>query len=467
MYAQVKSTLIKYHMVQQGEHILVGLSGGADSVCLLTVLHGLKEELGLHLSAVHVHHGIRGEEADLDAQFSKDLCVQLEIPIYMIYRNVQAEAAELKISLEEAGRKARYEEFEKLSMSLGNVKIGVAHHMNDQAETVLFNLMRGSGLKGLGGMRPVRDMIIRPLIECSRVEIENYCKEMGINYKVDSTNESNAYSRNKIRNQLIPYLQENFNPSVVSQISRMSEGFREDLDFLDQQAQIHFEKCIKEASENRVVLNVTGLIGLHPALRKRIYLVAIKHLRKTLQGYENKHLAMLDSFIFMGTGKKISLLEGLFVEKVYQEVYFSLETKKGSFWEYILYKEDTIIELSEIHSRLEVRVFNNDNTIKIGENRYTKWFDYDKIICNLSVRNRRDGDFIYLQGSKQRKKLKDYFIDLKLPRELRGALPLIANGSEVLWIIGYRRNDASKVSLETKKILEVKYLAEEQINDCE
>ncbi len=469
MVEKVRNTLIKFHMVEPKEHILVGLSGGADSVCLLYVLNALKDEFGFTLQAVHVHHGLRGEDADLDALFSQKFCEGLGIECHVVHRNVQEEAKGLKISVEEAGRRARYESFDAIRANLGSCKIAVAHHMNDQAETVLFNFMRGSGLKGLGGMKPVRNEIIRPLMECKRTEIEAFCEGVPLAYRTDLSNEMNVYTRNKIRNELIPYIEKNFNGSFVSQMGQMSELLRDDMTFLEEAAQKYYVMVLKQVTGTQVILDAQRLQELHPAMRKRIFMLAIGAICKNLQGYESKHLAMLDSFIFMGTGKKLSLLNHLTVEKVYQEVRFSLEEpteeEKGSFWEYILPKVDTIVEMKEIDAQLQIRVLEGENPIKFGENRYTKWFDYDKIICDLKVRNRRDGDFIYLKGTKLKKKLKDYFIDQKIPRDKRGLTPLITDGSNVLWIIGYRMNDAFKVSSDTKKILEVKFLSEEQAND--
>ncbi|MBC7961066.1 MAG: tRNA lysidine(34) synthetase TilS [Vallitaleaceae bacterium] len=464
MVEVVKNTLKKYKMVEPGERILVGLSGGADSVCLLYLLNTLKESLNVEILAVHVHHGLRGEEADADAQFSRKLCENLQIPFTLVKRDILAEAMALKISTEEAGRRARYEVFENLKEKLNCSKVAVAHHMNDQAETVLFNLMRGSGLKGLGGMKPVRGNIIRPLIECSRSEIETFCKEKSLLYQEDSTNLGDDFSRNQIRHHLIPLMERQFNPTVVSGINNMSEVLREDADFIEEIAEQTFLKLCLSKHGGCVVLDGTALQMLHPALRKRIYLCAIRSLENTVEGYESKHLAMIDGLIFMGTGKKLSLLEGLFVEKVYQEVHFLTVIEKNSFWEYILPKDDTLIEIPELKAHLKLQTHKYKNTIKFGENRYTKWFDYDKIIFDLTLRNRRDGDFLLLNGLKQKKKLKDYFIDLKIPRAKRSNIPLLTDGSHVLWVIGYRVNDAYKVDQNTQKILEVKFLSEEPKN---
>lgn len=461
MHERVKKTLRKYKMIQPGDNILIGLSGGADSVCLLVLLNDLKEEFDIHLYAVHVHHGLRGLEADRDADFSRQLCNNLNIPFYLVRRSIEIEAKQHKISVEAAGRKARYDIFNKLKDEIGANKIAVAHHLNDQVETVLFHLMRGSGLKGLGGIKPVRGDIIRPLIECLRTDIEDFCKNEKIDYVNDTSNDTNHYSRNKIRHNLIPYIEKNFNPSFIRQAGFMSDLLREDEDFLETEAKRYYETVKKASGDHKIILDAGVLLKLHPSIRKRIYMCTILYLCQSLEGYESKHLNLIDDLLFMQTGKRISLLDGMSVQKVYQEVHFSNMFEKGTSWEYILPRNNIVLELKEINAKLSIRTFNNKNTIKNGENRYTKWFDYDKIIFNLTLRNRRDGDFIYLNGSTQRKKLKDFFIDLKIPRDERNHIPLLADGSHVIWVIGYRVNKDYQVTEKTNKILEINFYTEE------
>ena len=212
----------KYNLIKRADRITLGLSGGADSVCLLLMLVSLREELDLRLRAVHVHHGLRGAEAEADAEFCKALCERLEVPFALYRIDAAALAREHHISEEEAGRNARYE---ILRAEAGGGLIAVAHHRDDQCETVLHNIIRGTGIRGLAGMERKNGSVIRPLLSFSREEIEDFLEARGQNYCTDSTNEENGYTRNKLRNLLIPYIEENINP-----------GFREHLISLSEQA---------------------------------------------------------------------------------------------------------------------------------------------------------------------------------------------------------------------------------------
>ena len=223
MYHKILNTIRKYEMAEPGDHIITALSGGADSVCLLHVLKTLSSELNITLEALHVHHGLRGSEADRDAKYCAKLGEQLGVSVKIVNKDVRQFAEEEKLSLEEAGRIVRYkalgEAAEQAGKTYPKVKIAVAHHTGDRAETILHNLFRGSGIKGIGGIQPVNGKIIRPLLEIDREEILLYLKENHVDWCQDSTNKENQYTRNKIRNQLIPYVEKEINPMAVKPVS--------------------------------------------------------------------------------------------------------------------------------------------------------------------------------------------------------------------------------------------------------
>lgn len=461
MRDKVLATIKKFNMIESGDNIIVGLSGGADSVCLLLVLNEIKDILDICLYGIHVHHGLRGEDADKDAKFSQELCEKLNIPIKVVYRNIRNEAKKLKISEEEAGRKARYEIFEKKKNELGKAKIAIGHHMNDQAETVLFNIIRGSGLKGIGGIRPVRDSIIRPLIECTRREIEEYCNNKLISFRHDISNESDIYSRNKLRLHVIPYIEDNFNPSFIKQISVMSELVREDDLCLDKIATKFLNHYLIKTNPNKIYLDISKLMELDKAIRKRVFRKAILNINPILKDYEHKHIVIIEELLSKETGKKIMLPYGIIVEKIYNNICFRKEELIDYPWEYLVKIGEGSINIKEINGSFKFRVFENHNFTDFPKSRYTKWFDYDKMISNLTIRNRREGDYIYLKRLNGKKSLKNFFVDEKIPRENRGKIALLAEKSNIIWIVGYRINEHYKVTNNTKKILEIIYTQEE------
>jgi len=462
MIKKVLDTITKFNMIQYGDEVIVGLSGGADSVCLLIILNTLREQLKFQLSAIHVHHGIRGQAADDDVVFVQSLCHKLEIPLRVEYRNIKEEARLLKLSEEEAGRKARYEIFEKRSKELMSGKIALGHHKNDQAETILFNVIRGAGLKGLGGIRPVRDRIIRPLIECTRLEIEMFCKDQGINYQDDETNCSLVYTRNRIRLEIIPYIEKYLNPKFIHQMGNMGELLREEDDYLDHLADKFLSQHLKQEDPHSMSLNADELIKQNLVIRRRIYRKVILKLGVALKDYEQKHIQIIEDLLNKKTGKRIDLPYGVFVEKVYNELCFMAGKEKEIPWNYMVSKDNNKIYIKEAVGSFEFTVFVSKNIGDFPQNNYTKWFDYDKIKGNyLTIRNRRNGDFIYLNGLKGRKKLKDFFIDLKVPRSERDHVPILLDENEIIWIVGYRMSESYKVTKDTTRILQVHYIKED------
>ena len=234
---RIYQTICQYHMISPGDRVIAGVSGGADSVCLLRALAGYREQVPFTLFVVHVEHGIRGAESLADAAFVKGLCEALAVPFYMEAVDVTAYAREHRMTVEEAGRSVRYDCFEKLRKELGAEKIAVAHNQNDQAETVLWNLVRGSGLKGLGGIRPVRDRIIRPLLFLGRPEIETILKDLGQPWRTDRTNLENDYTRNRLRREILPQLEKNLNHQALQHIAQAAIRLQEAQQYIEKQAE--------------------------------------------------------------------------------------------------------------------------------------------------------------------------------------------------------------------------------------
>jgi tRNA(Ile)-lysidine synthase len=442
-------------MISEGDNLIVGLSGGADSVCLLHILNNIRDQLNIEIHAVHVHHGIRGKDADEDAKFAEDLCKGLGIKYHVYYFNVKKLAKKNKLSEEEMGRKIRYQVFEDVSKELVSSKIAIAHHMNDQAETIIMNALRGTGIKGIAGIRPVRDNIIRPLIECSRKEIEDYCVDNKIHYKEDYTNELEIYTRNKIRHTIIPYIEENFNPNFIASVVNMANLVRNEDDYINK---IVLEKAdeLVEIEDNNYIINLYKFNLLDIVIKRRL----IRHILSqigSLKNIESKHIDFIIQLSDKEVSKKINLPRGIIARKSYDSIIISvLGEDKISGFEYNLTIPSNVY-IEELDRTIKCELLQNDQKNIIPENLYTKWLDYDKIKYNLKVRTRKEGDQIAIKGINGAKKIKKYFIDAKIPKEKRDSIPLLADEENIIWIIGYRISEQYKITEATEKILKVTF----------
>lgn len=433
MIRKVREYIIKNNLLKKGDRVTVALSGGADSVCLLLCLWALREAFALELKAVHVHHGLRGAEADCDAEFCRLLCQRLEIPFVLRRAAVREYADSQKLSLEEAGRILRYRILRE--EAAGN-RIAVAHHRDDQAETLLFHLLRGTGIRGLTGMAPCREDIIRPLLGVSREQIEEYLRQCGQDYQIDSSNETDDFFRNRIRHFLMPMLEE-LNPRAAEHLCQLAEQAGEVDDFLEHTAQAWLkEKAMRE--ERQIRLPLDELWRLNAAPGKRVLMLAMEELLGSRKDIGSVHINSLWELPERAVGSRISLPGGVTAERGYQELYLF----QGEI--------DTDPQLP----KLSMQIFSAEKGQKIPEKRYTKWFDYDRIKNTLQWRFRQEGDYLVLAGV-GRKTVKAYMIDRKIPARERNRIPVLADGSHVLWIAGYRISEAYKISGETKRILQV------------
>ena len=443
MKEEILSYIKEKDMLQRGDRVVTGVSGGADSVCLLHVLWCLKSELGIELAAVHIHHGLRGEEADRDAAFTADFCKKLNVPCEIVYINAKQEARELGISVEEAGRIARYRILEEAAGSSKNSLIAVAHHGDDNAETILHNLFRGSGLKGLGGIPPVRGRIIRPLLWAERSEIIDYLSEEKLSFVDDTTNFQNDYTRNKLRNQILPLIIKEVNEKAVKNILRAGNMMEAADEYFEKRSE---EWMKRQDSKKSGGLSVAELIKEEEIIRGYIIRLAIRQLGCSLKDLTARHIEDILSLTDRQTGKQIILPGGLIAEREYDMICLYRDGKGG------IEKKPN---LPVLHKRIFFCGDMAEIQQEIPKNQYTKWFDYDRIQGTLSVRFRQTGDYIALPDGK-RKTVKAFMIDEKIPATLRGAVPLLTEGNHVLWIIGYRISEYYKVTEHTKNILEVR-----------
>ena len=287
---KVLNTIKRYEQIKSGGTIVVGVSGGPDSICLLNVLKNLQNELKINIVVAHINHMIR-KEADSETEFVQDFCEQRDIKCFVKKADVLQIAKEKKLGTEEVGRKIRYDFFEEVKNLVGGNKIATAHNANDNAETVLMNFLRGSGSTGLKGIEPIRDnKLIRPIIECTRQEIEQYCNEKGLNPKYDKTNQENIYTRNKIRNMLIPYIQENFNPNIIETINRMSNLIATDEMYFKSIVKQSYKETFISRTEKEIILDLKKFNVLEKVIKSRLIIYTINELLGTTNGIEKIHI---------------------------------------------------------------------------------------------------------------------------------------------------------------------------------
>ena len=449
-----KQAIEEHKMLKPGGRVIAALSGGADSVCLLALLSELKEELGFALRAVHVHHGLRGQEADRDADFSATICEKLSVPCHIIRVNVRAFAREQGLTEEEAGRRLRYEALEREAASWEEedrksgregkdpVRIAVAHHRGDQAETILHNLFRGSGLNGLGGMPRVRGRIIRPLLDADREDIVFWLREKGISWMEDSTNASGDYTRNRIRNRVLPMIEREINPKAQEHLLRLGALAGKADQYLRERAVRWIRRYGRPLEDGGFFLG-DAAFGDEEEI---IWLYGILEILKNTAGGGRDlgfiHVEQVLDLRKKQVGRRLRLGRGLCVKREYGglSVYRENFPKKEEKWEL---------------PPVETEVFSYKKGEEIPKNVYTKWFDCDKIKDTPTVRTRRQGDYLILEDG-SRKSIRRLMIDEKIPREDRDRIPLLADGSHVMWVIGFRMSGYYKIGPSTRRIMEVR-----------
>ncbi len=448
-------TIKKYNMLNNGDTVIVGLSGGCDSVAMFRLLHKYKDTLAINIIAVHINHLMRSDST-LDEEFCKNLCKSYDVPIYTYKINIEDIAKNKKMSSEEVGREERYKTFNSLVKD-ESYKIAIAHNKNDVAETFLMRLFRGAGINGLKSIAPTRDNIIRPIIEIERKDLERYLNSLSQNYCTDSTNLLPIYTRNKIRLNLLPTIQKDFNKNIVSTLYDTSKILEEEQDFIESIATKTFENitCYKE---NSLYIDLKKFKTLHPYLQKQILLKSTSIFVPNNKNISKKHLYSIINIINNTSNgeRNINLPNNTLVQKSYNNLIFKYNKPTTSVREQSL-KLNDFIYIEEINKYIYVTIIDNtiyenyyNNTLNleniIQENNISKdlklnivkssVFCYDSVYdyLQLKVRCRQQGDKISIKNLGT-KKLKDYFIDKKIPKDLRDSIPLLALNSEILWIL--------------------------------
>ncbi|MCD7717659.1 MAG: tRNA lysidine(34) synthetase TilS [Lachnospiraceae bacterium] len=487
-------TIKEYHMIETGMRVIAGVSGGADSICLLYALRQYRREIPFELLVVHVEHGLRGQESLDDAAFVQKLCAEWEIPCRVETAAVTQRADREGLSVEEAARAERYRIFEETGREWHADRIAVAHNRNDQAETVLWNLARGSSLRGLGGIRPVQGKLIRPLLFTDRNDIEAYLQKAGLDWRTDRTNLETDYTRNRIRLSLLPQMEKDLNAQASRHIAEAADRLRGVQDYLDRVTDEAAGRCIAvengdadEAAGRCIVADGFGpgcsvVIRLEAykkeealirqeLLKRAVELCADENKKSGLKDIGAVHIHMLEELADMDCGKRCNLPGGICA--VREDGILRFMRHRGaagmrmdsaragrSSASLILPDCDNGPETGRIFAGISVtaELLSNTPELKkyfLEEKKYTKWISYDTIKSNLLLRTRRPGDYLVVNAEGGKKKLKDYLIDQKIPRDKRDGILLLADGSHILWVVGWRLSEAAKVTDETRQVLKV------------
>ena len=457
---QVKKDIRDHGLIRPGSHVVAGLSGGADSVCLLYVLWQLSREYALSITAVHVNHMLRGTESDADEAFAVDLCRRWDIPIRVFRADIAEISRTSGLSEEEAGREVRYGYLSQVLREASADVIAVGHHYEDNAETVMLNILRGCGLEGLAGMDYKSGSIIRPLLGIRRSQIEAYLNQEGIPWRTDSSNASCKYVRNRVRNLLFPAIKEQFGCDPVPVLNRLSVLARRDEAYLAAQARRIFDEISREEGVE-VSLDAGVLCRLNKAISSRIVRLAWEKATGSLKGIESVHVDdVLRLCRESGTGKRLSLPKGWTASLSYGRLILRPERDvRKTEWSYPVPVPGTVC-VREANGLLEAKILTRDqfvesfgNWLTIKETSNIQVFDYLKFNCGINIRNRRDGDRIRPFKSPGEKKLKKFFIDHKIPAEKRDSIPLVAAGPRILWVIGMRTSDECRPDERTQSYL--------------
>lgn len=488
IYEKVKKYIAVHRMIVPGDCVVAGVSGGADSVGMLHLLWRLQKEISFQLGVVHVDHGLRAEAGE-DAAFVERLCVQWELPFFLRKVDMPGYAAQYKVSLEEAGRILRYQAFDQVLAEFQGEdvgKIAVAHNAEDRAETMLFHMFRGSGLKGLGSIRPIRESVIRPLLTVSRTEIEAYLDACGLIYREDATNGEDTYARNRIRHHILPYAQQEICCGAVSHMGELADILAETEDYLEQETRRLYGRYVKEKVDGKsvleqeplaaeLVIDLEGLALEDGVMIKRVLLYVLERITPHRKDIGACHIRSLLELMEKDGSKELFLPNGVKACKEYQSlflkrtehdkenvssgggivtipeillpdtpVYVNVSDTNG--FTFILREADSLPETSDFYRKEQ----------NIPENRYTKWFDYDKITTSLLLRTRKEGDYLTIDDALHTQSVKRYMVNEKIPKKMRSSMYMLADGSHILWIPGYRISTHYRVGENTKRILEVR-----------
>lgn len=456
MKEKVLNYIKKHHMLEQGDGVLLAVSGGPDSICLLHILYSLRHSFDLRLMVAHINHQLRPEHAESDEKYVRDLCAEWDLPFFSHAEDVDLLSKTKGISIEEAGREVRYHYFFKIKEEQQLQKIALGQHGDDNAETILMRLLRGTGPKGLAGIPPHRkDGVIRPLLSSSREEIESYCKEHQLFPQIDESNLQAVYFRNKIRLGILPYL-EQYSRNFKDNLKNLGELMREEQDYINYEMEKLWTSNTSKTSEG-IVFCLDWIENLFPFQQKEMLRRSIEWVKGTLKEIEYVHIQLILEKMADkdNTTWELQLPQGIRVKRQYEKIVVTQGEKEHiqSFSYPLRVGEEHWIPEISLQCKLDLVTREGIGIIKASPEK--AYFDYEKMKGQMFIRNRLPGDTFRPSGTRGTKKLKDFFMDQKVPKEKRDSVPLIVGQDGIIWVVGYRVDERYMVDQNSETILTI------------
>ncbi len=455
-------------MMRHGQAVLVGVSGGPDSVALLHVLHQMSEGLGLRLGIAHFHHNIRGTDADADARFVEKLSEKLNVSFYY-EKNTENQELRTGNSPEEKLREARYEFLQRMARGNGFDRIAVGHHANDNAEQILLNLLRGGGPLGISGIPPVRGNIIRPLIRIPRDDIMTYLSVYRLDYRMDPTNTDGRFLRNRIRHDLMPMLKALYNPNLPETLARMGSVLKTDEEWIDRLIQPIWDQALLLEESGRIVLSIPELTRHHLAARRRIIRRAVERTKGNLRRVRFSHVEAVMGLLRYDNRGRLDLPDRIRVQcRPGQLVFEKCATPLRATG----FKGGTTLEIrytypfhAEDISGRPVYIKEIDRVLTLTQldaplacdpawtDPYVAFFDWDRLVFPLVLRNYWPGDRFAPLGLNGTQKLSDFFINRKIERRQRAMIPVLVSGGDIIWVAGLQISHHVRITAGTRCLL--------------
>lgn len=467
IYNRFKKFVKKKNLIKEGDKFLLGVSGGPDSLTMFFLFLQLSREFELDFSVFHLNHLFRKEASD-EAEFVRRLCNDHDVNCFIKKFDVPFFAEEKSLSFEQAARQIRMQFLFSRAKKIKTKKIALAHNKDDLVETVFLHMIRGSALSGLTGIEPLTEIgdfqITHPLLSISRADIEAYCKEKNLKPRRDQSNQETVYTRNKIRHKIIPYIEDEINPSVKDVVARMASLIKEENDFLENLSREKLKEVLIKREKNRVILSLEKLSGISKVIKRRLLFNTIYSIKDERADIYFKHYQEIKKLFEKGaTGNSIDLPGKITIKRSYKRLIIQKGERSSPIANFLV--EMNIPGLSSFADGKKIIskvIFKDDNWNNRAQKRYKCLIDFKNVEFPLYIRNRREGDRFKPLGMDGYKKIKDFFIDEKVKKTKRDRIPIIVdNNGIIVWIVGFRIDDRVKVCQNTEKIIEITLLEEE------
>ncbi|MCL5774260.1 MAG: tRNA lysidine(34) synthetase TilS [Firmicutes bacterium] len=452
MEYKIYKTIEKFHLIKSPGKIVIACSGGPDSMALLNIMNNLKESLGITLHVMHLNHLSRGAEAEKDAEFVKESCRKLALPFTLYTFNVPLYARRQKISFEEAGRKVRLHYYKKALSETGSSVAATAHTLDDHVETILMRILQGTGPSGIRGILPSRRHLISPLINTTKKEIIEYLMENKIDFRVDESNLSATYFRNKIRHILLPLIEKEFNPGIRQSLARMAQWWQEEEEYWDKK--VSETSTIVTIAGKSAQIKISGFNSLEIPLKKRLFRHALQAVKGNLEDITFSHLGSLLELAGKESGSKISLPGRISAEVEFDNLVIRRSMTKTKLPDVPLPVPGTV-EIPFWNLKIISEIIKYPPMDWTSDS-FHAYIDRNTIKGNLTLRARKPGDIIMPLGMGGRKKIKELLMEYRIPASQRESVPIICDEEKILWVAGVRLDERAKVTSKTKEILHLK-----------